>query len=267
MSSGASRPLAGTGTSPGGLCRSRFTLCHLAITHGGAQSPSRMETDSHSPIPTAEALRSAKSHLRLGERRPSVPDLLDLGESSGNLDKSRFAARELSISQEGWLTKLSSGGMPNGNKRWFILIGGSLYYSRSDKPSSTDLQVFAELLHADHVELAPSQAGYSFVFKLQLDNEEQLVFAAPSNDLRLTWMGVLEEVCPPLLLHAESSVFPLFFFPVCCPTLLRSHAATCHLAGDRDAVRLPRDPPGRDAPRGRDRRRQPHHARSLGRFR
>jgi len=155
-----------------------------------------------SPV-SAQALRDARSSLRLGERRPSVPlDLADLEKV-----KSRLAQRELSISHQGWLTKLSRGGLPNWNRRWFILIGGSLYYSRSDAPTDRDLHVFSELMHAQEVVLAPPQAGYSFVFKLRVESET-LVFAAPSNEARLNWLGVLEQALgmQPVgagILHAE----------------------------------------------------------------
>ena len=97
------------------------------------------------------------------------------------------------ITQQGWLTKLSRGGFANWNKRWFILIGGSLYYSRSENPTAQqDIQIYTELLHALRIELALPQNGYQFVFKIFLDEEQALVFAAPSNELRLTWLSHIE---------------------------------------------------------------------------
>ena len=88
--------------------------------------------------PTADELIEGRAGLRRSVRRPSVPDLEELG-------KSRIQMNELSIAHQGWLTKLSRGGLPNWNRRWFILIGGSLYYSRSDTPSAAQLHVFCEL--------------------------------------------------------------------------------------------------------------------------
>ena len=103
-------------------------------------------------------LVEARSKLRRCVRRPSRSD--NVGR------KNRFQRTELSILQQGWLTKLSRGGLPNWNRRWFILIGGSLYYSRSATPSSSDLHVFTELLEAQRVDLVPSTASLSNAFKI-----------------------------------------------------------------------------------------------------
>ena len=67
---------------------------------------------------------------------------------------------------QGWLTKLSRGGLPNWNRRWFILIGGSLYYSRLATPSSAELSCFCELLDAQRVDLVPSTAALMHAFKI-----------------------------------------------------------------------------------------------------
>ena len=62
---------------------------------------------------------------------------------------------ELKVAHEGWLTKQSKTGLPNWNRRWFILIGGTLYYSKSDRSYMN----FAELLHAKRVEAVSSDGG------------------------------------------------------------------------------------------------------------
>ena len=95
-------------------------------------------------IASVDELIDAKSRLRTAVRRPSCPDLTSLqglvasapSKEPANMQaKSRFQRRELSIAHQGWLTKLSRGGLPNWNRRWFIQIGGSLYYSRSERPA------------------------------------------------------------------------------------------------------------------------------------
>ena len=66
-----------------------------------------------------------KPMLRCSVRRPSVP---------GDMDAlPRLVQSELKVAHEGWLTKQSKTGLPNWNRRWFILIGGTLYYSKSDR--------------------------------------------------------------------------------------------------------------------------------------
>ena len=98
---------------------------------------------------SADELRETRDSLRRSVRRPSETDLPELLSNTPNATKNRFQRRELSITHSGWLTKHSRGGLNNWNKRWFLLIGGSLYYSRQvAAPSSSDLHVFAELLHA-----------------------------------------------------------------------------------------------------------------------
>ena len=57
--------------------------------------------------PDPAELSIARAQLRRGVRRPSDPDLI------GFAPKSRIASVELSISHQGWLTKLSRGGLPN----------------------------------------------------------------------------------------------------------------------------------------------------------
>ena len=55
--------------------------------------------------------------------------------------------------------------------------------------------MFAELLHALRIELTPATNSHPHVFRIVMRNEPQnpLLFSAPSNDERLTWMGVLDQ--------------------------------------------------------------------------
>jgi hypothetical protein len=131
----------------------------------------------------ADDLVRTRASLHKSVRRPSL-------SSAG---KDRFQRRELSITHQGWLTKLSRGGLPNWNRRWFIQIGGSLYYSRSPTPSPADLHVFAELEDCMRVELLANSPSLSHAFKLAMTNGSELIFSAPSSDERLTWLAILEQ--------------------------------------------------------------------------
>lgn len=102
-------------------------------------------------------LLNARGKLRRSERRPSFELPL----------KPSFQRRELSILHQGWLMKQSRHGtVAHWNRRWFILIGGSLYYSRSAAPSVADLHVFTELLEALNIELVPSTAALMHAFRI-----------------------------------------------------------------------------------------------------
>ena len=102
--------------------------------------------------------------------------------------------REFSVAIQGWLTKHSKSGLPNWNRRWFVLVGGTLFYARNPERAENAGQgeyvVFAELLSATRVELA-ELSGFSYAFRL-VTPTEQLSFAAPSRDARLEWVSALE---------------------------------------------------------------------------
>ena len=103
--------------------------------------------------------------LKKSSRRPSVP--IDMHAMEGpvtslNSKPSRLQTLEFTILKHGWLIKQSRGGLPNSNKRWFILIGGSLYYAKSESPDPSSLSVFTELLHATRVELVTTGDDNSF---------------------------------------------------------------------------------------------------------
>ena len=103
--------------------------------------------------------------LKKSSRRPSVP--IDMHTMEGpvtslNSKPSRVQQLEYTIIKQGWLTKQSRGGLPNWNKRWFILIGGSMYYAKSESPDPLSLSVFTELLHATRVELVTTGDDNSF---------------------------------------------------------------------------------------------------------
>ena len=118
------------------------------------------------------------SDLRLSQRRPSVP---------GDMDAlPRLVQAELKVAHEGWLTKHSKSGLPNWNRRWFTLIGGTLYYSKSDRSYVN----FAELLHGKRVEAVSSDGG-GVKFRLVLA-DQTLEFQAASVAARLEWMSQLE---------------------------------------------------------------------------
>ena len=116
--------------------------------------------------------------LRLSQRRPSVPTMERL---------SHFQERELTIAHEGWLTKHSKTGLPNWNRRWFVLIGGTLYYSKTSDEEH-QMQRFAELMHAVRVEMV---TGESSGFRLVL-TDQTLHFQAVSAEARLEWCAQLE---------------------------------------------------------------------------
>ena len=120
--------------------------------------------------------------LRLSQRRPSLP-----GAETVN----RLQERELTIKHEGWLTKHSKTGLPNWNRRWFVLIGGTLYYSKTSESVSGQMQVFAELLHAQRIE-AVSSDSRAFRLVMSEKHSETLHFQAASASARLEWMAVLE---------------------------------------------------------------------------
>lgn len=128
-----------------------------------------------------ESIDEGTPPLRLSQRRPSVPTEEGL---------SRFAARELTIAHEGWLTKHSKTGLPNWNRRWFVLIGGTLYYGKTSAGSHEEhqMQRFAELMHAVRVEPVSSD---SCGFRLVL-SDQTLQFQASSTEARLEWCAQLE---------------------------------------------------------------------------
>ena len=154
------------------------------MTEGETPTSSSLRTSRLSQI-GPEDLVKARESLRRSVRRPSENDLTN--------NKSRFQRRELSITHQGWLTKHSRGGLPNWNRRWFILIGGSLYYSRSATPTSTDLHIFCELLNMERVELVPSTATLTHAFRTVSEDGHALLFSAASNEERLTWSSLLEQ--------------------------------------------------------------------------
>ena len=98
----------------------------------------------------------------------------------------RLVQAELKVAHEGWLTKHSKSGLPNWNRRWFTLIGGTLYYSKSDRSYVN----FAELLHGKRVEAVSSDGG-GVKFRLVLA-DQTLEFQAASVAARLEWMSQLE---------------------------------------------------------------------------
>mmetsp|Transcript_60653 Transcript_60653/g.180418 ORF Transcript_60653/g.180418 Transcript_60653/m.180418 type:complete len:519 (-) Transcript_60653:992-2548(-) len=154
----------------------------------GGSAPQKLRLRS-----SLEEISSKPPMLKKSSRRPSVPiNMSDLADTVTpvNSKPTRLQQLELSIVKQGWLTKLSRSGLPNWNKRWFILIGGSMYYTKTEAADPSSLSVFTELMQATRVEL-DQRDGSDNCFKL-ITEKEQYQFAAPSARARLDWMEALE---------------------------------------------------------------------------
>ena len=101
----------------------------------------------------------------------------------------------------GWLTKHSRGGFTsNWNRRFFVLNGSTLYYSRTEPSSPSMLKVFAQLADAVCVEVAASQQRercFRIVFSpsdpsLGLSDANELLFQAPSAKERQEWIEAVQ---------------------------------------------------------------------------
>ena len=72
----------------------------------------------------------------------------------------------MTVSYQGWLSKHSRSSLANiWHRRWFMLIGGTLYYSKSESLDKR-AQVFAELIDALRVEFIDD----SFASAAMLEN-------------------------------------------------------------------------------------------------
>ena len=106
-------------------------MVEVSAKHGRRQQTPKKSDQAKSEDPLREIRRSIdegevdKPMLRISCRRPSVPGDMDAPP--------RLVRSELKVAHEGWLTKQSKTGLPNWNRRWFILIGGTLYYSKTDR--------------------------------------------------------------------------------------------------------------------------------------
>lgn len=123
---------------------------------------------SEEPPRVARALTPVKQELAIAVNAIDTAASADLEVKSASPPSRNSAPdeqQEITIVRQGWLVKQSRGGLPNWNRRWFMLIGGSLYYSKTDSPDMSNLSVFTELQNGIRVEMDQS-SGSENGFKL-----------------------------------------------------------------------------------------------------